>query len=477
LAYARKDPFPLVLPLTVVFIWSFLKGTRNILLHQLSDRRNDRISGLRTFVIRYGPLGTVNLLNRIFIPLESFFLTVLVIGISFYISGFYLVFIGFLIFSMLKIRIWSISWMPRRQWRFLFWYSLNDFYEEWIPVSFLVWLSVRDPLFLILLAAHLLLFPRVFYKMAKELKEMNHDWLIYYERNVGQVILEQTWKAMVFLGTSFAWPFQWFYWHALRPFWLYIFRTPIRLRRFFIQINRKWFGGNLIVYFSLIRGHFTGRPMDEEGWGKLETRRFVIRDTDISEVVPEELDRMIRRARAVQFISEEDPFRVEAFYPLWEYMIRIKRSCLIEVSTSALELDERARHIIGKGLFRITVPLETLQKERFEKLHPESDHERFMEHLAFLESYSRKENIPLHLQIALTRDNWKEWPDMVDFCSRMRAFVRFGGDTGSQGNPSLAFTDHETGCIRDFLKQNLPVGKGLFAGINRKEYQRFINNL
>jgi 4-hydroxybenzoate polyprenyltransferase len=73
-----------------------LKGIRNILLHQIEDRKKDKRANIQTYVVKYGGLYTVHLLNKL-LPLEIFFTGLLALTISFFVPPFFLSFFFFFV--------------------------------------------------------------------------------------------------------------------------------------------------------------------------------------------------------------------------------------------------------------------------------------------------------------------------------------------------------------------------------------------
>lgn len=67
--------------LSVVFIVTTLKGVRNILLHQIDDRKADRRAGVETFVVKNGGLGSLLFINNM-LPFEVLFALVFALTIS-----------------------------------------------------------------------------------------------------------------------------------------------------------------------------------------------------------------------------------------------------------------------------------------------------------------------------------------------------------------------------------------------------------
>ena len=151
-----------------ILLWSFLKGFRNILLHQLDDKKNDARAGHYTFVHRIGPVKALNCIRFFILPFEFIVFSFLCVYLSILIDCFFIGFCVFLIFTFMKFSLWKIYIIRPRQLRFRFLYFLNDFYEEWLPVTALVFLAMHQVEFLILLALHILLFPQKITKLFRD---------------------------------------------------------------------------------------------------------------------------------------------------------------------------------------------------------------------------------------------------------------------------------------------------------------------
>ena len=135
------------------------KGLRNILLHQLGDRENDRRAGLRTFVLARGPVRTLDLINRFLLPVEVGALAAVLVLLA-PAAPVWAGFAAFLAFTALMFSAWKFPYLPRRQLRFKFLYFLNDFYEEWLPPTALGIAVARHAELWPLLPLHFALFPR-----------------------------------------------------------------------------------------------------------------------------------------------------------------------------------------------------------------------------------------------------------------------------------------------------------------------------
>jgi 4-hydroxybenzoate polyprenyltransferase len=162
--------------ITLLVLVCFIKGVRNILLHQIEDRKKDLEAGLNTAVTKYGPWRVINLINRFLFPAEVGFLVLLTLIICMHIPPCFICLLGFAVLSYLKFSGWKLGYADRRLVEFKFSYFMNDYYEAWLPVFLLMFLSVFRHEFVFLLILHLVLFPSFISKMGKEIRAIRENF-------------------------------------------------------------------------------------------------------------------------------------------------------------------------------------------------------------------------------------------------------------------------------------------------------------
>lgn len=156
----------------VLVLWLICKGSRNIILHQIDDRKKDKTAGINTFVVKHGGVFALNLINRLILPLEFLGFAALLYFARHTFSYFYIPFAAFIVFTIVKFSLWKVFVLPTRQMRFKFLYFLNDYYEDWLPLTMLVYLSLSDMFFVFYLIIHLVLFPRTMVNFVRDLKHI-----------------------------------------------------------------------------------------------------------------------------------------------------------------------------------------------------------------------------------------------------------------------------------------------------------------
>ena len=154
----------------VLGLWQLVLGLRNILLHQLLDLEHDEAAGTLTWVARLGIDRAERLLRVIVVPSElglfAAYIVILAADVRPLVPG-------LAVFVVLTSWVIRVRWkraLPRDLRNFLFNY-VDDFCVEWIPVLILLELAAREPAFLLLLAIHVVLFPKnALRRMATELR-------------------------------------------------------------------------------------------------------------------------------------------------------------------------------------------------------------------------------------------------------------------------------------------------------------------
>lgn len=149
----------------LLFLWAFLTGVRNILVHQLDDRENDAVSNTRTFVGRFGAGRITKWILYGLQPLEfAAFIGVLVtFPHAPVLVAVYFVFIA--LYSLKRRQKIMSSGEGKTQYliRFINDQWLNEFYEKWLGLLLLTCMGFQEPMFWNLIPLHLLLFFPIYY--------------------------------------------------------------------------------------------------------------------------------------------------------------------------------------------------------------------------------------------------------------------------------------------------------------------------
>jgi radical SAM protein with 4Fe4S-binding SPASM domain len=137
-----------------------------------------------------------------------------------------------------------------------------------------------------------------------------------------------------------------------------------------------------------------------------------------------QLEPFLPHLHKAQFAGGE-PFLIHIYYQIWERLLEVNPDCIIGVQTNGTILNERVKQFMEKGRFQIGVSVDSLQKDVYEAIRVNADLENVLDNITWFADYSRSKNIHLHITVCPMRMNWKEIPDLVAFCNRIDAYIRF----------------------------------------------------
>lgn len=154
----------------IIYLVLLCKGLRNILLHQIEDRKADTIAGIKSFPITMGPITTLRIINRILLPLE---LALLLILSAYLMPYSYVPLISLWLYIAIYgiyISIWTIRYMKKNQLNKHLVYITNDIYEYWLPYIIIISLHIDWKLKIALCIIHGLIFNKGVENMIKTLR-------------------------------------------------------------------------------------------------------------------------------------------------------------------------------------------------------------------------------------------------------------------------------------------------------------------
>ena len=154
--------------------WQFLVGCRNILNHHIDDYENDMISNTTTTATIYGDAAIKNVVKRFFFPLE----VLVLLGLFYVLPSPFTHLIWFYLFYIVYTFNREVTFLKEKltdeviikgRYDYLSGILLNEFYEKWLPLIILVWLTMQDAVFGILLAIHVVLFGQLILTFKKDI--------------------------------------------------------------------------------------------------------------------------------------------------------------------------------------------------------------------------------------------------------------------------------------------------------------------
>ena len=139
----------------------------------------------------------------------------------------------------------------------------------------------------------------------------------------------------------------------------------------------------------------------------------------------EELEEFIPYLHETRFSGSGEAFLIDVNYKIWEKIIELNPSCKIMVQTNGTILNNKVKDILSRGNFHIGVSLDSLKKEVFEEIRPNSKFERVLENIYFFNEYCQKNKRRFNISTCVMRQNWEEMPDFINFSNKLNAVQTF----------------------------------------------------
>lgn len=152
-----------------VLIMFFLRGLRNIMVHQIIDAKNDIKTNTNTLVIVYGEKIVYKILSFVLLPLEIVLISLLCVFLILNLRFSWLIIPMLIVFYAIKLFDAKAEKNKTLKMQII-----NDFYEDILPFTILILLSIQDIYFIIILIIHVIIFrnkvlwlilPWVYYKL------------------------------------------------------------------------------------------------------------------------------------------------------------------------------------------------------------------------------------------------------------------------------------------------------------------------
>ena len=138
----------------------------------------------------------------------------------------------------------------------------------------------------------------------------------------------------------------------------------------------------------------------------------------------EKITPLLKDLKWTKFYGGE-PFLIGIYYDIWDRIISVNPSCKITVQTNATIYNEKVKQLLERGNFRLSVSLDSLKPENYEKIRIGASFGKVMENLNHFIEYSRIHKRPLNLAVCPMTNNLHDIPELVQFANKNALFIYF----------------------------------------------------
>ena len=137
-----------------------------------------------------------------------------------------------------------------------------------------------------------------------------------------------------------------------------------------------------------------------------------------------QLEEFIPHLSKAKFLGGE-PFLINIYYDIWEKILEINHRCVISVQTNGSVLNDRIKRVMERGGFHITVSVDAVSKEVFDKIRIKGDFNKVMDNIRYFHAWSKRNNAWFGVVTCPMQQNWKEIPDIINYCNEMDTGITF----------------------------------------------------
>jgi MoaA/NifB/PqqE/SkfB family radical SAM enzyme len=129
-----------------------------------------------------------------------------------------------------------------------------------------------------------------------------------------------------------------------------------------------------------------------------------------------QLETFIPHLSEARFVGGE-PFLIPLHFKIWDRMVELNPSMVINVLTNATVLNERIKTLIDNANFKISVSIDSLVKETYERIRINANFEEVRSNFRYFKAAMDEKGHVMNFNLCPMRQNWHEIPDYFQFCS------------------------------------------------------------
>ncbi|NLA23405.1 MAG: radical SAM protein [Bacteroidales bacterium] len=148
------------------------------------------------------------------------------------------------------------------------------------------------------------------------------------------------------------------------------------------------------------------------------------KENPYNELFIEDIKPHLRNLEIANFIGGE-PFVIDLYYKIWDYIIKENKNCIIRVITNATILNEDVLKIIRYKNSEITVSIDSIIDETYEKIRVGAKFENVLSNFKIINKIMLDKGKTTQITICPIILNAFEIPQLVDFANKERCRIAF----------------------------------------------------
>lgn len=179
----------------------------------------------------------------------------------------------------------------------------------------------------------------------------------------------------------------------------------------------------------------------------------------------EQIIEFIPHLKEARFVGGES-FLMDINYKIWKKIVEINPKVEISVLTNGTILNEKIKEIINQGNFRISLSIDSFNKQTYESIRKNADLETVTNNLEYFKQHSIKNNYTFNINVCPIRQNWEEIPEIVEYCNLNNFNLIFHTVVFPPNTSLWNLSKEELGQIIKFYKKQNIFNKGKLSKAN-----------
>ena len=129
----------------------------------------------------------------------------------------------------------------------------------------------------------------------------------------------------------------------------------------------------------------------------------------------DELDEFIPHLTDAKFLGGE-PFMIDIYLGIWERIRKLNPNIRLHITTNGTFLNNRIKDLLEGLNAGIILSIDSVDRETYPKIRVNGSYDKVMENLEYFRDYTRRKKTFLSMAACPITYNWKELPQMLQFC-------------------------------------------------------------
>ena len=172
-----------------------------------------------------------------------------------------------------------------------------------------------------------------------------------------------------------------------------------------------------------------------------------------------------------------EPFLIDAYYDLLEYIIKHNSNCKIYIQTNGTVLNQRVKKIIEHKSIHLSISIDSLVKEQYEFIRKNASFIRLSEHMSYFINRSIQYGQKININFCLMNNNWMEVPEIIAYCNKNNFTITIIPVESPIHLSIKSFENHQLHEMVAFYEQNKLEGKTSNNIFNAEKLEDLINSI